>query len=62
MTTAEFRALRQRLGLTREQMAELLDVSPSTISNYEGAGRPPVRIPRVVAMACETLETEGTRG
>ncbi len=55
MTADELRALRKRLGMTQAQLAAALDLSPSSISNYEGARSPALPIPRVVALACETL-------
>lgn len=52
MTAAEFRALRQRLGMTQAQLAEALGLVPRTISSYETGA---YEIPRVVELACEAL-------
>ena len=54
MTAADLRALRKRLGMTQAQLAEALDLTVGSISNYEGA-RGPYEIPRVVELACEAL-------
>jgi transcriptional regulator with XRE-family HTH domain len=54
MTADEFRAVRQRLGLTQVLLAELLDITASSISNYEGA-HGPYPIPRVIEFAMEWL-------
>jgi transcriptional regulator with XRE-family HTH domain len=51
------RAMRKRLGITRSQLAEALDLTVGTINNYEGA-RGPYAIPRVIELACEALERE----
>jgi len=56
MTADDLRALRKRLGMTQVQLAEALDVQPSTIANYEG-GRGPYEIPRMVELACEALRS-----
>ena len=54
MTADELRALRKRLGMTQAQLAEALDLTVGSISNYEGA-RGEYKIPRVVELACERL-------
>jgi transcriptional regulator with XRE-family HTH domain len=61
VTAADLRALRKRLGLTQAQLAAALDLSPSTISNYEGGGRPALPIPRVVELACQALVAKDQR-
>jgi DNA-binding XRE family transcriptional regulator len=48
----DFRAWRNRMGLTQPEAAAKLDINEKTIRNYE-SGRLP--IPRVVAMACWAL-------
>ena len=55
MTADELRALRKRLGMTQAQLAAALEISPSSISNYEGGRRPALPIPRLVELACQTL-------
>lgn len=40
-TAAEIRELRERLGLTQEQMAARVGVSFTTISRWERGHRPP---------------------
>lgn len=56
MTADDMRALRKRLGMTQPQLAEALDVSASTIANYEGGRKDRLLpIPRVVELACEAL-------
>ncbi len=62
MTADELRALRKRLGMTQVQLAEALGLSASSISNYEGARSWGLPIPRVVVLACETLEAHFLRG
>ncbi len=56
VTAGDMRALRKRMGMTQAQLADLLDLSPSTISNYEGARQPALPIPRVVELACQRIE------
>lgn len=41
--TMRLRELRAALGLSRERMARLLDVSAKTIERWETSGRPPTR-------------------
>jgi transcriptional regulator with XRE-family HTH domain len=60
MNAAELRALRKRLGMTREQLADALDLSIDTINNYEGA-RGPYQIPRVVELAIREVERASQR-
>jgi transcriptional regulator with XRE-family HTH domain len=55
MTADELRALRKRLGMTQAQLAAALEISTSSISNYEGARYPALPIPRLVELACQTL-------
>ncbi len=70
MTADDFRAIRKHLGMTQEKMARALDVSVSSIHNYEGSRksgqmimvgdgiRIPQRyykIPRRIKLACEAL-------
>ena len=64
MTADDLRALRKRLAMTQAQPAEALDLSPSTISIYEGARSPPCSksaIPRVVVLACQALVAKDQR-
>jgi transcriptional regulator with XRE-family HTH domain len=60
MTADDLRALRKRLGMTQWQLAKALGITPSTISNYEGA-RGDYEIPRVVELACEALAQKSRR-
>lgn len=39
MTPGDIRTIRQRLGLSRAQLAEALGVSPRTVENWEWQGR-----------------------
>ncbi len=42
--------LRKESGLTQKQVAEILNVSPSTVSRYE-SGKIPIRINEVILLA-----------
>lgn len=39
MTPEEFRALRERLGLSQEKLARRLDVSQNTVARWESGSR-----------------------
>jgi transcriptional regulator with XRE-family HTH domain len=52
MTSASMLALRERLKLTRMDLAKKLGISRNTLALYE-AGR--AEIPRTVALACAAL-------
>lgn len=60
MTPEQFREWRKRLGLTREEAAEQLGISPSTVKAYElGRTRPqgePLEIPKTVRLACGAVQ------
>jgi transcriptional regulator with XRE-family HTH domain len=65
MTGIELRALRERLGLTQQQLADRLGMSRSQIIDYEsgtkrGTGRPVV-ISRVVELALSKIEETAER-
>ncbi|WP_340109496.1 helix-turn-helix domain-containing protein [Pikeienuella sp. HZG-20] len=50
MTSAEFKAARNELGLTQAQLAEILDTAPPTIRKWEApTGRSTARGPNPVA-------------
>lgn len=51
----EFKAWRQRMGITQARAAELLDVSPRTYQGWE-AGRTERLHPRMVELALWALE------
>jgi transcriptional regulator with XRE-family HTH domain len=53
MTGADFKALRERFGLTRSALAEALEIDRKTAQRYESGERP---IPRHIALACRALE------
>ena len=42
--------LRTEAGLTQKQVAEIINVSPSTVSKYE-SGKSPIRVNEVLALA-----------
>ncbi len=54
MTADELRALRKHLGMTQAQLAAALDLTASSISNYEGV-RGPYKIPRYIELALRGL-------
>lgn len=53
-TPAEFKAARIELGLTQKQLADMLDVSEVSISNWENGRNP---IPRTAEMALWAIAT-----
>jgi hypothetical protein len=53
MDAKEFRAWRERVGLTQQQFAERLRVTRTTVQNWESGTTP---IPRAVDMSCEIWE------
>lgn len=55
MTDAEFKVVREFLGLTGDWLAEHLDVAPRTVRNWEQGKYP---IPDGVRLAIEQLETQ----
>ena len=66
MTGTELKALRRRLGLSQEQLADRLGMGRSQIGNYErgtrwGSGRPAVVIPKVVELALAKIEEDAER-
>jgi transcriptional regulator with XRE-family HTH domain len=65
MSGTELKALRERLGLTQQQLADRLGMSRSQIIDYEsgtkrGTGRPAV-IPKVVELALAKIEENAAR-
>ena len=60
MTAKEFRAWRDRMGWSQQRVADALDLSISTVKNYELGFRrgseEAAKVPRVVEMACRLLE------
>jgi len=54
MNAEEFKAWRERVGLTQQQVADKLKVTRTTIQNWEGDVTP---IPQAVDMSCETWES-----
>ena len=52
MTSGALEAFRERLGLSRSQFAEALEIDRATLRRYEGGDRP---IPRHIALACAAL-------
>jgi DNA-binding XRE family transcriptional regulator len=57
MTVAEYKATRERLGMTQAALAVALDVSRKAINEREAGGT----ITREAAMALELLELRRTR-
>jgi hypothetical protein len=53
MNGQEFKAWRERVGLTQQQLADRLKVTRTTIQNWEGEATP---IPQAVDMSCEIWE------
>jgi transcriptional regulator with XRE-family HTH domain len=53
MTPAEFRSVRERLGLTQAAFASALGLAQSSVSDFERGVR---IVPRVVELACYELE------
>jgi hypothetical protein len=53
MIAKDFRAWRERVGLTQQQIADRLGVTRTTIQNWEGAVTP---IPQAVDMSCAVWE------
>lgn len=49
MSPSEFKAVRQRLGLSIYQLGHLLDVEPRTIRKWESEGGTNARAPNPVA-------------
>jgi len=57
MTNQEFRAIRQRLGMTQAQLAEFLDYgSPMRISEFERETNPR-QVPRLLALVMQALDS-----
>lgn len=60
MTNEELTALRERLGMTRQQLAAALDMSISRLTDYElgytRGRKTPAAIPRTVELALAELE------
>ena len=52
MTPEQFTEWREKLSLSKIEVAELLDILPATVEAYETG---PDAIPRVVELACEAL-------
>jgi transcriptional regulator with XRE-family HTH domain len=59
MTPEEFKAERQRLGLTQAQLAKLIGLYPLTISKYERGDR---AIPNPTAMLMRLLKPPVRKG
>ena len=56
---SKLKELRQARGLTQEQMAELIEVSPKTYRNYEsGKTKPRVETFKRIVIALETTADE----
>lgn len=53
MNANELKELREKLGLTQEQLAKLLDVATNTVSRWELGER---SIPSLLPLAMETVE------
>lgn len=53
MTAADIRAARARLGWSMQRLADALDVSKTTVANWEGGD--PVRHPGMLRLALERL-------
>ena len=60
MTPDQFRQWRKGMGWTQDQAAHALDISKSSVGNFEAGKRRedgrPVTIPRTVALACAALK------
>jgi transcriptional regulator with XRE-family HTH domain len=59
MTRAQFKAARERLGLTQAELADILGKAMSTISRYETGDIP---IPKLAELAMAYLETKPCKG
>lgn len=61
---AEARAIREKLGLTQQQMADRLGLTVRSISRYEtGASPPPARVLRAMkALRVRKRPTKETQG
>ena len=56
---SKLKELRQARGLTQEQMAELIEVSPKTYRNYEsGKTKPRIATIKKIVIALETTADE----
>ena len=56
---SKLKELRQEHGLTQEQMAELIEVSPKTYRNYEtGKTKPRIATIKKIVIALETTADE----
>ncbi len=55
MTFAEFKAIRQRAGLTQGQLAQHLRIDPRTVRKYETGDRP---VSGPVSLLMESLAHE----
>lgn len=59
MQAADFKAWRKSMGLTQAAAAAVLDLSTSTIEQYDRGARKdtgqPISIPLTVALACAAL-------
>jgi transcriptional regulator with XRE-family HTH domain len=53
MTGKQLRERRKAMGLTQEQLADILGVSPNTIARWE---RGEMKIPSFLSLAIETIE------
>ena len=51
----QIRDLRTRMGMTRREFAEMLDVSASTISKWETGAHPPTRGHRIALTAIDRM-------
>jgi len=58
MTAAEFKRIRQAMGLTQQALADLLGVTRLTIARYETRAR---RIPEMAARLLMRLRDEAKR-
>ncbi len=59
MKGAELKRMREGLGLTQAQLAEILDVKPNTVARWENGV---LDVPKTVALAMETIERDHKKG
>ena len=55
MDGTELKRRRERLGMSQEELAKILDVAPQSVSRYERDAQP---IPRVVELALKEIERQ----
>jgi len=51
----QIRALRSRMGMTRREFTDLMDVSTSTVGNWETGAHPPTHARRIALTAIDRM-------